>query len=169
MYGFAAGVFITILPKIIEETVPHKYYARFFGASTNVFVLSFFMFNTWMSLSIPDYDIFGKSLKKQMAKSWVLGWFNFIPVPFMICGLAATTSFFNHNPLYFLIEKGEKEHDDAMHVITQIYAHTVDHEYAEIYKCLKEGTEVDYDNHENWEHHPHLTEEEKAEAEAFLH
>ena len=41
----------------------------------------------------------------------------------------------------------------------------MEHEYQEIYKCLKEGTEIDYDTHENWEHHPHLTEEEMALAE----
>lgn len=63
MYGFAAGTFITILPKIIEETVPHKYYARFFGASTNLFVMSFFIFNSWLTLTIPDYNFMGPSLK----------------------------------------------------------------------------------------------------------
>jgi hypothetical protein len=107
MYGFAAGVFITILPKIIEETVPHKYYARFFGASTNIFVMSFFIFNSWMTLTIPYYNFMGPSLKKQMAKSFALGWFNYIPVPFMFIGLAATTTFFNHNPLYYMIKKDD--------------------------------------------------------------
>lgn len=156
MYGLAAGVFITILPKIIEETVPHKYYHRFFGASTNIFVMGYFIFNSWLTLNIPDYNFTG-SLKKQMEKSFALSWFNYLPIPLMVLGLGATSFFFNHDPLYYLIKK--EEHDDALHVISQIYKHTVEHEFSEIYKCLKEGTEVDYKNHANWEHHPHLTEE----------
>lgn len=127
MFGLAAGVFITILPKIIEETVPHKYYARFFGASTNIFVMSYFIFNSWMTCSIPEYNIMGPNLKTQMAKSFPLGFFNYIPIPFMLVGLAATMKFLSHDPLYFLILKDD--HENAVHVISQIYVHSVEHEY----------------------------------------
>jgi len=79
------------------------------------------MFSSWMTLTIPDYDYLGPSLKKQMAANFTLGFFNYIPIPFMFVGLAATSYVFNHNPLYFLILKGEEDHEaheDAVHVIS---------------------------------------------------
>lgn len=36
----------------------------------------------------------------------------------------------------------------------------MEHEFGEIYRCLKEGNEIDYSNHENW-HHDHHQEEVK--------
>lgn len=70
-----------------------------------------------------------------MGSNLALSFFNYLPIPFMFLGLAATSYVFNHNPLYYLIQKDE--HDDAIHVISQIYVHTVEHEFSEIYKCLK--------------------------------
>jgi len=53
IFGFSAGVFVSMCPLVIEETVPGKYMDNGYGSSTNIAINTMVCINMLLGLIIP--------------------------------------------------------------------------------------------------------------------
>ena len=147
LFGVNCGVFLTNLPKIMEEVIPVKWYNIFFGASLNMFIQIFFLVNKWLMMGVPTIcsSDFVK-VKKQMAGNFTLSYFKILPVPFMVASLFSIQFIFTHDPLGFLLRSRPKL--ESVEALKHIYLHETDAKYDELYKQMRYGA--------TWEDHPEI-------------
>jgi MFS family permease len=139
LFGVGAGVCITVAPRIMEETIPSKYFTKYyFGAMTNIGLDTMILAATIMTMFMPK-----KSNKhftdKTLGDSTLYKWLYLIPiVPFSVAFVLAIMCF-RRESVGFYIHKQDKE--NSIRAIRQIHMGESHEEYAKRYKKLVDSEE----------------------------
>ena len=108
VFGVAAGVLVTIGPRVIQETVPAQHFDKGFGAMTNVGIDILVLANTVLIMTMPKLDK-KKNNKEELEKNQTWKIVYLIPIPLFAMSLLLMLMCVRHESVGHLISKGKKE------------------------------------------------------------
>ena len=126
-YGFTAGIFFSVVPKIIQETFPHQIYKK------DIFFLPYLGYAVYQLLSL--FMIFNTKKKDILADDTKWAWFNLIPVIMTIPALFYFHFIHVHETLISHIRA--KEQFKAIDVLKKIMKLSNDSQYKKLHKMIQ--------------------------------
>lgn len=134
LFGMGAGVCITVAPRVLEETIPPKYFDRYgFGAMTNVGVDVMILTATIMVMIMPKKG-HKHVTEKDLADSTLYKWLYLAPIPLFGAAFVLAIMCFRRESVGFYIHKKDKV--NSIRAIRQIFMGESNEEYAKRYKKM---------------------------------
>jgi MFS family permease len=139
LFGVGAGVCITVAPRVLEETIPPKYFDKYgFGAMTNVGVDVMILTATIMTMLMPHKG-HKHVTEKMLEDSTLYKWLYVAPIPLFGTAFVLAIMCFRRESVGFYIHKKDKE--NSIRAIRQIFMGETDEDYAKRYKKMVESDE----------------------------
>lgn len=134
LFGVGAGVCITVAPRVLEETIPHKYFDKYgFGAMTNVGVDIMILTATILVMFMPKKG-HKHVTEKVLAESTLYKWLYLAPVPLFGIAFILAVMCFRRESVGFYIHKKDKV--NSIRALRQIFMGRTPAEYAKQYKKM---------------------------------
>lgn len=125
LYCLAAGVLITVVPRIIEETIPSENFDHGFGQSTNLGIDFVVFVNSALVIFMPKLNK-AQDNQADLKDSMLWKYLYFFPAPFMCISLFISVCCFRNETVGFLVDNAKEE--EAKKALKQIYMGETDQE-----------------------------------------